>query len=168
MIIKAYRDYLLDIFGNIVFSKGWRISREELKAELQLPIEKFAISYMIGIIRERQSLAAQRQIAYHGKKAAYMKEKWERLKVLKYLRAIKKNNYVPYEKRRECFDRKAVAEMKYANGLKYKSAKEKGERTKFVRRRKMDKVKSYYRGPQNPSSKELERHVLEAFFDSDL
>lgn len=75
MIIKAYRDYLLDIFGNIVFSKGWRISREELKAELQLPIEKFAISYMIGIIRERQSLAAQRQIAYHGKKAAYMKEK---------------------------------------------------------------------------------------------
>ena len=58
--------------------------------------------------------------------------------------------------------------MKYANGLKYKSAKEKGERTKFVRRRKMDKVKSYYRGPQNPSSKELERHVLEAFFDSDL
>lgn len=168
MIIKAYRDYLLDIFGNIVFSRGWRISREELKAELQLPIEKFAICYMMSILRERQSLAAQRLIAYHAKKAAYLKEKRERLKMLKYLRAIKKNNYVPYEKRRECFDKKVVAEMKYDNGLKYKAAKEKGERAKLVRRRKMDKIKNYYRGPQNPSSKELEKQALEATFDSDL
>lgn len=168
MIIKAYRDYLLDIFGNIVFSRGWRISREELKAELQLPIENFAVSYMAGIIRERQSLAAQRLIAYQGKKAAYLKEKRERLKVLKYLRAVKKNNYVPYEKRRECFDRKVVAEMKYTNGLRYKNAMEKGERTKFVRRRKMDKIKGYYRGTSTPSTKELEKQVLEATFDSDL
>ena len=51
LIIKTYRDYLLDIFGNIVFSRGWRISREELKTELQFPIEHFAISYMAGIIR---------------------------------------------------------------------------------------------------------------------
>lgn len=159
---------MLDIFGSIVFSRGWRISREELKAELQLPIEKFAISYMMSILRERQSLAAQRLIAYQAKKAAYLKEKRERLKVLKYLRAIKKNNYVPYEKRRECFDKKVVAEMKYDNDLKYKAAKEKGERTKLVRRRKMDKIKNYYRGSQNPSSKELERHVLEASLDSDL
>lgn len=75
MIIKAYRDYLLEIFGNIVFSRGWRIGRGELKAELQLPIENFAISYMAGIIRERQSLAAQRLIAKQCKKAAYLKEK---------------------------------------------------------------------------------------------
>lgn len=123
---------------------------------------------MAGIIRERQSLAAQRVIAYQGKRAAFLKEKRERLKVLKYLRAVKKNNYVPYEKRRECFDKKVVAEMKYANGLKYKAAVEKGERTKLVRRRKMDKIKSCYRATGGPSGKDLEKQVLEATFDSDL
>lgn len=88
--------------------------------------------------------------------------------MLKYLRAVKKNNYVPYEKRRECFDRKVVAEMKYTNGLKYRAAREKGERTKLMRRRKMDKIKSCYRGTSTPSTKELEKQVLEATFDSDL
>lgn len=60
-MIKAFKWQLLEIFGNIVFTRRWQISREELLNALDLVPSQINYPYLVDFIRERRNYRTVRE-----------------------------------------------------------------------------------------------------------